>query len=79
MSQFLLTVLRYIRELKSYLPDNFILNVWGCHWFMLEDEVFEAFLRRASLQEYEEVIKLLIAHTVSVTPGSRYRSCLSIV
>lgn len=65
MTRFLLVVLKYRRGLKSSLPIDFLLSIWYSHWPVAEDIVISALLKTANVDEYKEMIQLVLANMVS--------------
>ncbi len=64
-TRFLLVVLKFNKRLSSWLPENFVFEIWCSHWHIVEDTVLEALLKVASVDQYDEMLQVLLAHTVS--------------
>lgn len=79
VSQFLLVVLRHVKQLRSSLPDDFVVQVWECRWYLSEDEEIKTLLNVSSFEEYEQMILLLLAHTVSSPPFVRCSSVMYVI
>lgn len=66
VSKFLLVLLKYNNALKTLLPNNFLIDTWCSNCYTFNDDVIRAFIKVNTVEEYCEMMKILLVDTVSI-------------
>lgn len=64
-SKFTFTLLKHYRTLEAHLPEDFFINTWSEYFYTLDNDVISILTRTATIDDYSEMIDILLANTVS--------------